>query len=118
MAHARLATGHACALALALLAAAALAACTGAPPAGQPFRWQSGSGHATPTLADSSDCRFQARRQAEMRFPDRVLDVPSGPGKRTSVTLPSDGDRLAADIRFYAQCMRHKGFELVDTAST
>ena len=53
-----------------------------------------------------------------MRFPDRVLDVPSGPGKRTSVTLPSDGDRLAAEIRFYAQCMRHKGFELVDTAST
>jgi hypothetical protein len=118
MGHARLATGHACALALALLAAAALAACTGALPAGQPFRWQSGSDHATPTLADSSDCRFQARRQAEMRFPARVLDVPSGPGKRTSVTLPSDGDRLAAEIRFYAQCMRQKGFELVDTAST
>ena len=53
-----------------------------------------------------------------MRFPDRVLDVPSRPGRRTSVTLPSDGDRLAAEIRLYAQCMRQKGFELVDTAST
>ena len=104
-------------LALALVAASALAACAGALPAGQPLHWRSASGPATPTLADSSDCRFQARRQAETRFPDRVLDVPTRPGGRTSVTLPADGDRLAAEIRFYTQCMRQKGFELVDTAS-
>src|SRR6266540_2413919 len=103
-------------LALALLAAALLVACVGAPPGGEPVRWQGTRDHARPTLADSTDCRAQARRQAEMRFPDRVLDVPAGPGTRTSVTLPSDGDRFAAENRLYAQCMGQKGFELVGAA--
>ena len=82
--------------------------------AGTPVRWESRYDRAAPSLADSTDCRAQARRQAEIRYPPPVGGVPPGRGTRTSVATPVDADRFAAENWFYAQCMRQKGFELVD----
>jgi hypothetical protein len=71
-------------------------------------RWQSRDDGSPPTLSDSSDCRAQARRQAEMRFP-----ATQGLGRRVEVVLPGEADRFAAENRLYVECMRQKGFDLV-----
>jgi hypothetical protein len=96
-------------LVLAILLPIPIASC-----AGTPVRWESRYDGAAPTLVDSTDCRAQARRHTEMRYPRPVRDLPSGRSTRASVALPADGDRFAAEISFYAQCMRQKGFELVN----
>lgn len=103
--------------ALALLVALAVTACTLASPAPDGgVRWVSRKDGSPPDVADSSDCRAQARRQADLRFLPREMQVQLPSGQRSSATLPSDDpDRMPSEKRFYAQCMRQKGFQLVDT---
>jgi hypothetical protein len=76
-----------------------VAACSSAPP--EP--WARADG-APPGAADVSDCRFQARNQAGLRYPDQPPNVARG--------LPSiqDERRFPAEIRFYEECMTRKGF--------
>ncbi|MBY0323281.1 MAG: hypothetical protein K2X72_31475 [Reyranella sp.] len=90
-----------------MLLLAASAGC--APPAQQ---WQSVSGQGTPTVAEASDCRTQARRQAGQRYPydRRGVPGPAAPGISTA-----ELDRSAAETAFYNECLRQKGYRLVDT---
>ena len=94
------------------------AACAVVLPGADGVRWESRDDGTPPSMADSGDCRAQARRQASMRFPPRVQEVALPSGGRTSVTLPSDDPgRSGAESWFYSQCMRQKGFQLVSTPS-
>jgi len=88
------------------------ASCAGAQ-GWQPVRWESRDGSGPPSLSDASDCRAQARRQAELRYPHSAPAAPLHPGVRLATGVPSDADRFPAETAFYADCMRHKGFELV-----
>jgi hypothetical protein len=79
----------------------------------QPLRWESRDGHGAAGLSESSDCRAQAQRQTELRYPRSAPAPPLRPGARMAASAPNDADRFPAENAFYAQCMRHKGFELV-----
>lgn len=103
---------NACLVFLLLLPAASCASAGG----WQPVRWESRDGQGPAGLSDSSDCRAQARRQAELRYPRADPAPPLKPGVRMATSAPNDADRFPAENAFYAQCMRHKGFELVDAA--
>ena len=83
---------------------------------GQPVRWESRDGQGPAGLSESSDCRAQARREAEQRYPRAATAPPLRPGARMAASASNDADRFPAENALYAQCMRHKGFELVDTA--
>ncbi|HZB55247.1 MAG TPA: hypothetical protein VE527_16555 [Reyranella sp.] len=82
----------------------------------QPVRWESRDGRGPAGLSESSDCRTQARRQAEQRYPRPATAPPLRPGARMAASASNDAGRFPAENALYAQCMRHKGFELVDTA--
>jgi hypothetical protein len=82
----------------------------------QPVRWESRDGQGPAGLSESSDCRAQARREAEQRYPRAATAPPLRPGARMAASASNDADRFPAENALYAQCMRHKGFELVDTA--
>lgn len=82
----------------------------------QPVRWESRYGQGPAGLSETSDCRTQARRQAEQRYPRAATAPPLRPGARMAASVSNDGDRFPAENALYAQCMRHKGFELVETA--
>jgi len=82
----------------------------------QPVRWESRDGQGSAGLSESSDCRAQARRQAELRYPRSAPAPPLRPGARMAASASNDADRFPAENALFAQCMRHKGFELVDTA--
>jgi hypothetical protein len=97
-----------------LLLPLATAPCAGAH-GWQPVRWESRDGRGPPGLSDSSDCRAQARRQAELRYPHSAPAAPLRPGVRMATGVPNDADRFPAETAFYADCMRRKGFELVTT---
>lgn len=103
---------NACLVFLLLLPAASCAS----PPGWQPARWESRDGQGPASLSDSSDCRAQAQRQAELRYPRPATAPPLRPGTRMAASAPDNADRFPAENAFYAQCMRHKGFELVDAA--
>ncbi|MBI2741138.1 MAG: hypothetical protein HYX38_31970 [Rhodospirillales bacterium] len=77
-------------------------------------RWQSRGDGTAPTVVDSADCRYQARRQAELRLPRAPPDSPSRSRAPSPSDVVADSDRFAAENGFYTQCMRQKGFELVD----
>jgi hypothetical protein len=56
-------------------------------------------------LADTEDCHAEARRQAEARYPPkRIMDG------RVEMTF-ENRDLFPAEISFFEQCMRRKGFE-------
>ena len=82
----------------------------------QPVRWESRDGQGPAGLSESSDCRAQARRQAEQRYPRAATAPPLRPGARMAASASNDADRFPAENAFFAQCMQHKGFALVDTA--
>jgi hypothetical protein len=107
----RLNSRFACLLLLLPLPAASCASAHG----WQAVRWESRDGQGA-GLSESSDCRAQARRQAEQRYPRAATAPPLRPGARMAASASTDADRFPAENAFYAQCMRHKGFELVDTA--
>jgi hypothetical protein len=86
-----------------------LAACSATP---QDAGWERHDDHSPPTMADSSDCRFQARRHAELRYPNQPREQ-AGRSPRYD-----DDRRFPAEIGFYQDCMRQKGFVRAAAAST
>jgi hypothetical protein len=76
------------------------------------MQWQSVSGQRIPTAAETSDCRIQAKRLAEHRYPhDRIGGPrPAGPG----ISM-ADLDRSPAESGFYDECLRQKGYRLVES---
>jgi hypothetical protein len=56
---------------------------------------------------DALDCRFQAARQAEMRYPRQPLDDPFI-GARRAPIAPYDPAKGEAAQRFFNQCMAQK----------
>jgi hypothetical protein len=58
-------------------------------------------------LSDAADCRVQAVRQAELRYPRQPLDDP-GHGVRRPVIVPTDPAKAEAAQRFFRQCMQQK----------
>jgi hypothetical protein len=58
-------------------------------------------------LSDAADCRFQAARQAELRYPRQPLDDP-GHGVRRPTAVPDDPAKAEAAQRFFRQCMQQK----------
>ncbi len=68
--------------------------------------WRKADG--TPAgIGDISDCRLDARRQAELRYP------PAPPsGLPQGSTLGDDsGRRFELELSLFDQCMRRKGFQ-------
>ena len=57
--------------------------------------------------SDALDCRFQAARQAEMRYPRQPLDDPVI-GTRRAPVSPYDPAKGEAAQRFFNQCMAQK----------
>ncbi|HZX86242.1 MAG TPA: hypothetical protein VFF19_21905 [Reyranella sp.] len=58
-------------------------------------------------LSDAADCRVQAVRQAELRYPRQPLDNP-GYGVRRPAAVPDDPAKGEAAQRFFRQCMQQK----------
>ena len=58
-------------------------------------------------LSDAADCRVQALRQAELRYPRQPLDDP-GYGVRRPAVVPDDPAKAEAAQRFFRQCMQQK----------
>jgi len=56
---------------------------------------------------DALDCRFQAARQAEMRYPRQPFDDPVV-GTRRPPIAPYDPAKGEAAQRFFNQCMAQK----------
>ncbi len=56
---------------------------------------------------DALDCRSQAARQAEMRYPRQPFDDP-GMGTRRPPLTPYDPAKGEAAQRFFNQCMAQK----------
>jgi hypothetical protein len=73
-------------------------------------RWESRDGPIPPSLSESSDCRTQAVRQAEQRYPRSASGLPLRAGVRMATGLPDNADRFPAENAFYADCMHQKGF--------
>ena len=66
--------------------------------------------NAEPSSADRNDaldCRFQATRQADMRYPRQPLDDPIS-GTRRAPIAPYDPAKGEAAQRFFNQCMAQK----------
>jgi len=61
--------------------------------------------HSSNTAADVSDCRFQANRQAEMRYPRQVNEGRNIPWTATAVDEPARSD---AAQRYFMECLRQK----------
>ena len=80
----------------------ALAGCT--PPTDSPVRPNSQQ----PGLSDISDCRTQARRQAEQLYPHRT----SPRGAPLADYATNDADRFPAELSLFRQCMQGKGYEV------
>ena len=65
---------------------------------------------AEPSTSERSyalDCRYQAARQAEMRYPRQPLDDP-GLGTRRPAAVPDDPAKGEVAQRFFNQCMAQK----------
>lgn len=69
--------------------------------------WKKRDDGSAPGLADVQDCHAEAQRQAEARYPPkRVMNG------RVETTF-ENRDFFPAEISFYEQCLRRKGFERV-----
>jgi hypothetical protein len=58
-------------------------------------------------FSDAADCRVQAARQAELRYPRQPLDDP-GHGVRRPPAMPDEPAKAEAAQRFFRQCMQQK----------
>ncbi len=58
-------------------------------------------------VGEMSDCRLDARRQAELRYPPTP---PAGVPQGSSLGDES-GPRFQLELSLFNQCMRRKGFE-------
>ena len=77
-----------------------LAACTGQSPA-EP--WARADG-APPSATDTSYCRQEARRQANILYPAQPASEARGLPRTT------DQRNFPAEVRFYEQCMTRLGY--------
>ena len=77
-----------------------LAACTGQSPAEQ---WARPDG-APPSATDTSNCRQEARRQANILYPAQPASEARGLPRTT------DQRNFPAEVRFYEQCMTRLGY--------
>lgn len=77
-----------------------LAACTNQPPA-EPWRKPDG---APPTATDTSYCRQEGRRQANILYPGQPANDARGLPRTT------DQRNFSAEVRFYEQCMTRLGY--------
>ena len=62
---------------------------------------------ASVSATDVSDCRFQAIRQAEMRYPRQPLDR-FGTGARPPPAVSDEPAKSEAAQRFFRQCLEQK----------
>jgi hypothetical protein len=69
----------------------------------QSEHWERQDDRSPPGMSETSDCRFQARRQAEIQYPDR-------PREQAGRFPGYDDRRFPAELAFYEECMRRKGF--------
>jgi hypothetical protein len=77
---------------------------------GVPASWETRDGHSPAGVSEVYDCRFQARRQAEARYPRGSMERYPGPGTRASRPPLYDLDRFASENQFFELCMQQKGF--------
>jgi hypothetical protein len=89
-----------------LFLSVSLAACASEP--GSSPAWKNPADGSAPTLSDTSDCRAEARRMSELRYPPRP--VPRASGTAQPDYRQEDPDRFPAEVRFYEQCLERKGF--------
>jgi hypothetical protein len=61
-----------------------------------------------PSLSDTSDCRAQAQRQAEQRYPRRT----SPRGAPLADYANNEMDRFPAELSLFKLCMRSKGYSV------
>jgi hypothetical protein len=83
---------------------AVAAACTGQPSE----RWERPEDHMPAGVVEISDCHFQSRRQADNRYPP----LPQEQIGRWPNT--DDSRRFPAELAFYRDCMRQKGYVQVE----
>lgn len=81
----------------------------GAPSRAQVQAWRNATNGSAPSASDVSECRIEGRRQAEQMYPMRPPPgLPQG-------TMSDDSDRRnGVERNVFNQCMRRKGYELVD----
>ena len=72
--------------------------------------WRSKTDGTLPSASDTSDCRAEGRRQALQMYPMRP---PQGLPQGSSMSDDSDR-RNSVESSVFNQCMRRKGYELVD----
>ena len=87
---------------LAPLALLVLAACAGQPVAQSPS-WEKPD-HTPVSGSDSSYCRQEARRQADILYPGQAPNDAAGRPRTT------DPRNFSAEIGFYDQCMTRLGY--------
>jgi hypothetical protein len=61
-----------------------------------------------PSLSDTSDCRAQAQRQAEQRYPRRT----NSRGAPLADYASNEMDRFPAELSLFKLCMRSKGYSV------
>ena len=93
-------------IALGSLLLVAAAGCAEAPP----VQWRGPSGQGPP-LGETSDCRVQARRQAELRYP---ASASAGRRPPLSAATPDAFDRSASEAALYNRCLEQRGYRLVE----
>lgn len=82
------------------LALLVLASCSGQPPA-EP--WQRPDG-APPSATDTSYCRQESRRQADILYPGQA------PNDARGLPRTTDQRNFPAEVRFFEQCMTRLGY--------
>jgi hypothetical protein len=85
---------------------AVLAACSG-PITTTLDEFPTASVPASVSATDISDCRSQAARQAELRYPRQPMDR-FGIGARPPPALPDEPAKSEAAQRFFRQCLEQK----------
>lgn len=91
-----------------LCAATVVLALAGACGGASAERWERPEDHAPAGVTETSDCRVDARRQAEARYPQQPIEQIG--------RLPNydDDRRFPAEMTFYRDCMRRKGYVRVE----
>ena len=89
-------------IAVAIAFAATAGACTSQPQSGG---WEHEDDRGRPRVSETSECHDEARRRAEIRYPD----PPRETAGRTWPQYNNDR-RFPAEVGFFNECMRRKGF--------
>jgi len=70
----------------------------------QPLGGGDGRSGSQPRFGDTQDCRAEAQRQAEARYPPQRI---GRPGRETTI---QNRDLFPAETSLFQDCMRRKGF--------